>query len=56
VQTIYSVGLNWYPNRNVRFMFDYLHAEITDKLAGAFANTSAGGRFDAVAARAPVAF
>src|SRR5262249_49879724 len=21
-QTVYAVGLNWYPNRNVRFMFD----------------------------------
>ena len=27
-QTIYTLALNWYANRNVRLMFDYLHGTI----------------------------
>jgi phosphate-selective porin OprO/OprP len=27
-QTIYTLALNWYVNRNVRFLFDYLHGNI----------------------------
>ena len=32
-QTIYTAGLNWYANRNIRFMLDYMHG-IIDKPAG----------------------
>lgn len=37
-QTVYAVGLNWYPNANIRFMFDYLHADINKRFS-----TAAGG-------------
>jgi len=33
-----SVGLNWYPNANIRFMFDYLHGTSYKKFS-----TAAGG-------------
>ena len=37
-QTVYAVGLNWYPNANMRFMFDYLHGKINKRFS-----TAAGG-------------
>ena len=48
-QNTYSVGLNWYPNTVIRFMLDYLHADVRDKPGS---NVS----MDAVAARAQFAF
>jgi phosphate-selective porin OprO/OprP len=48
-QTTYSAGINWYPNTNIRFMLDYLHAGLADKPGS---NMS----FDAIAARAQFAF
>jgi phosphate-selective porin len=27
-QTVHTAGLNWYVNRNVRFMFNFLHGDI----------------------------
>jgi phosphate-selective porin OprO/OprP len=27
-QDIWTVGLNWYPNSNLRFMLDYLHVTV----------------------------
>jgi phosphate-selective porin OprO and OprP len=54
-QTIYAAGLNWYVNRNVRFMFDYLHGNIAKQVSPS--NTrDAGARFDAFAMRTQVAF
>jgi phosphate-selective porin OprO/OprP len=55
-----DVGLNWYPNLNVKFMLDYIHTDI-DKLFkpttnGAASSTPAGAHVDAVAARSQVAF
>ncbi len=56
LQRVYTLGVNWYPNGNVRFMFDYIHATI-DKLAGTTAGTPpVGARIDALAARTQVAF
>jgi phosphate-selective porin OprO/OprP len=63
-QTVYAVGLNWYPNANVRFMFDYLHGNIDKRfstaagggIAGTPLGTPIGGNFDAVALRTQFAF
>lgn len=56
-QTISAVGVNWYVNRNIRFMLDYLHGA-EDKFSGAAANAGAniGANFDAVAMRTQIAF
>jgi phosphate-selective porin OprO and OprP len=54
-QTIYTVGLNWYLNRNVRLMFDYLHGDIVKQVSATNAN-DAGSKFDAFAMRTQVAF
>jgi phosphate-selective porin OprO/OprP len=63
-QTVYAVGLNWYPNANMRFMFDYLHGKINKRfstaagggITGTPPGTSVGGQFDAVVMRTQVAF
>lgn len=63
-QTVYAVGLNWYPNANMRFMFDYLHGIIDKKFSTAAAGgitgtplgTQIGGRFDALVLRSQFAF
>jgi phosphate-selective porin OprO/OprP len=54
-QTVYTVGLNWYVNRNIRFMLDYLHGTI-DKQVSATNSADAGAKFDAVAMRTQIAF
>ncbi len=54
-QTIYTAALNWYINRNVRFMFNYLHGDIAKQVSPTnFGDT--GARFDAFAMRTQVAF
>jgi phosphate-selective porin OprO and OprP len=63
-QTVYTVGLNWYPNANIRFMFDYLHGSIDKRfstaagggIAGTALGTPVGGNFDAVVLRTQFAF
>ena len=63
-QTVYTVGLNWYPNANMRFMFDYLHGDINKHfstaagggISGTPLGAQVGGTFDAVVMRAQVAF
>jgi phosphate-selective porin OprO/OprP len=54
-QSIVTVGLNWYVNRNIRFMLDYLHGTI-DKQVSPTNFTDSGAKFDAVAMRTQVAF
>jgi phosphate-selective porin OprO/OprP len=54
-QTVYTAALNWYVNRNVRFMFDYLHGTVAKQISATNAG-DAGSKFDAVAMRTQVAF
>jgi phosphate-selective porin OprO/OprP len=60
-QSIFSAGLNWYPNNLVRFMLDYQHVRI-DRLspsATAYATPTGaqiGQSYNAVALRSQVAF
>jgi phosphate-selective porin OprO and OprP len=55
-QTVYTVGLNWYVNRNVRLTFNYLHGT-EDKFSGTAATpTDIGAKFDALAMRTQVSF
>jgi phosphate-selective porin OprO/OprP len=54
-QTVFTAGLNWYANRNVRFMFDYLHGDIAKQVSPTnFTDT--GSKFNALAMRTQVAF
>ena len=46
-RTIYSAGLNWYINRNVRFMFNCLHGDIA-KQVSATDPGNVGAKFDAI--------
>ncbi len=54
-QQTYSVGLNWYPSSSLRFMLDYIHANV-DKQASATSSTPVGATMDAVALRTQFAF
>jgi phosphate-selective porin OprO/OprP len=54
-QTVYTAGLNWYANRNIRLMFNYLHGDIAKQVSPTnFGDT--GSRFNAIAMRTQVAF
>ncbi len=54
-QNVYTLALNWYVNRNVRFMFDYLHGDVAKQVSPINAG-DAGSKFDAFAMRTQVAF
>ena len=54
-QTIYTAALNWYVNRNVRFMFDYLHGNVAKQVSPTNFG-DAGAKFDAFAMRTQIAF
>jgi phosphate-selective porin OprO/OprP len=54
-QTIYTAALNWYPNSNVRLMFDYLYGNITKQISPTNFG-DAGSKFNAFAMRTQVAF
>lgn len=54
-QNVYTVALNWYINRNVRLMFDYLHGDISKQVSPTNFGDS-GSKFDAFAMRTQVAF
>jgi phosphate-selective porin OprO and OprP len=49
-QTVYTFGINWYPNSNMRFMLDYIHG-IVDKQTSATNATNIGATVDAIALR-----
>ena len=54
-QTVYTAALNWYVNRNVRFLFDYLHGNVAKQISPTNIG-DAGAKFDAFAMRTQVAF
>ena len=55
-QTVWTAGLNWYVNRNVRVMFNYLHGELDKQSGVAPLGADIGASFDAFAMRTQVAF
>ena len=54
-QNVYTAALNWYVNRNVRFMLNYLHGDVAKQISATNAG-NADSKFDAVAMRTQFAF
>jgi phosphate-selective porin OprO and OprP len=53
-QTIYTLGLNWFPNENLRFMLDYYFVDVNRlNTAG---TVQIGQRYQAIALRSQIAF
>jgi phosphate-selective porin OprO/OprP len=54
-ETTYGVGLNWYPNNNMKFMLDYEHVVVDNPQFFGGANYR-GGTIDWIAARSQIVF
>ena len=54
-ETTYGVGLNWYPNNNMKFMLDYEHVVVDNPQVFGGANYR-GGTIDWIAARSQIVF
>ncbi len=54
-QTSYGIGLNWYPNLNMRFMFDYEHVIVDNPQAFGGLNYR-GAKVDWIAGRTQFVF
>jgi phosphate-selective porin OprO/OprP len=54
-QTVYTAGLSWYANGNVRFMFNYLYGDVAKQISPTNPG-DAGSKFNAFAMRTQVTF
>lgn len=55
-QTSYTLGLNWYLNSNIRFMLNYVHADIDKNSLTTPVGAPVGATVDAIALRSQVAW
>lgn len=57
-QTVYTAGLNWYPNSYMRFMLNYIHADFDKANTGSSGvlGSNIGATVDAIALRTQVAW
>jgi phosphate-selective porin OprO/OprP len=53
IQRNTTLGLNWYPSQNIRFMFNWIHGEVERFNA---ANVNIGAEYDVFATRMQIAF
>jgi len=53
VQRNITLGVNWYPTQNIRFMFNWIHGEVERFNA---ANVNLGAEYDVFATRMQIAF
>jgi phosphate-selective porin OprO/OprP len=55
-QTSYGVGINWYPNLNMKFMLDYEHVIVDNPQAYGLVTNYRGATIDWIAARSQLVF